>query len=106
MAIDLSNYDVGELKGLLFDIDQECKRRQRGELDDARARIHALAQDAGLSVEQLLAPGGKGAAGAAQGVARYRNPDDAGQTWSGRGRQPKWLVAGLAAGRALADFAV
>lgn len=104
MAIDLSNYDFGELKGLLFDIDQELKRRQRGELDDARARIHALAQEAGLSVEQLLAPGdGKGAI---KGAARYRNPDDAGQTWSGRGRQPKWLVDGLAAGRALDDFAV
>lgn len=62
MAIDLSNYDFGELKGLLFDIDQEFKRRQRGELDDARARIHALAAEVGLSVEELLAAaGGKGA---------------------------------------------
>lgn len=100
MAIDLSNYDFGELKGLLFDIDQEVKRRRRGELDDTRARIHALALEAGLPLEQMLAHG------VAEGVPRYRNPHDAGQTWSGRGRQPKWLVDGLAAGRALDDFAV
>ncbi|WP_448174318.1 H-NS family nucleoid-associated regulatory protein [Rhizobacter fulvus] len=30
----------------------------------------------------------------------------AGQTWSGRGSQPKWLKAALAEGKALSDFAV
>jgi DNA-binding protein H-NS len=37
---------------------------------------------------------------------RYRNPDDPGQTWSGRGKQPAWLTAKLDAGDALTEFEV
>jgi DNA-binding protein H-NS len=54
-TFDLAQYNFGELKGLLFDIDQEIKRRQRGDIDAARARIHALAAEAGLSAADVLA---------------------------------------------------
>lgn len=37
------------------------------------------------------------------GGVRYRNPST-GETWTGKGLQPKWLKAALAAGRSLADF--
>ena len=36
---------------------------------------------------------------------RYRNPAT-GETWSGRGLQPKWLKAAIAAGNKLTDYAV
>lgn len=39
------------------------------------------------------------------GAVKYRN-SGTGDTWSGRGLQPKWLKAALAAGRTLADFEV
>jgi DNA-binding protein H-NS len=35
---------------------------------------------------------------------KYR--DDAGNTWTGRGNKPRWLVAALASGKAVDDFAV
>jgi DNA-binding protein H-NS len=37
---------------------------------------------------------------------KYRNPDDPGQTWTGRGRKPNWLVAELEAGRDQEDFRI
>ena len=37
---------------------------------------------------------------------KYRNPDDPGQTWSGRGREPKWLAEKLAFGRKRKEFAI
>ncbi len=37
-------------------------------------------------------------------VPRFRNPEQPSQTWSGRGRQPRWLVVQLRSGRQLADF--
>jgi DNA-binding protein H-NS len=37
---------------------------------------------------------------------KYRNKDNPEETWTGRGRQPKWLSARLAKGAKLADFAV
>src|SRR5689334_16095027 len=30
---------------------------------------------------------------------KYRNPADKGETWTGRGRQPLWLVAALKSGK-------
>jgi ParB/RepB/Spo0J family partition protein len=52
----------------------------------------------------------KGARGAvatttAARPVRYRSPQT-GETWSGRGLQPKWLKAALTAGRTLAEFEV
>lgn len=35
---------------------------------------------------------------------KYR--DDAGNTWSGRGNKPRWLVAALASGKTVEDFVV
>lgn len=35
---------------------------------------------------------------------KYR--DDAGNTWTGRGNKPRWLVAALASGKTVEDFAV
>ncbi|MEZ5852522.1 MAG: H-NS histone family protein [Hyphomicrobiaceae bacterium] len=44
-------------------------------------------------------PGGKVA-------VKYRNPDNPSDTWTGRGRQPKWLAAALKKGAKIADFAL
>lgn len=35
---------------------------------------------------------------------RYRNPDNSAETWSGKGVQPAWVKAALAAGKALQDL--
>jgi DNA-binding protein H-NS len=37
---------------------------------------------------------------------RYRNPDDASETWSGRGKRPRWLAAALTTGRKIEDFKI
>ena len=39
-------------------------------------------------------------------LPKYRNPENADETWSGRGRQPKWVQAALAAGEKLSDLAI
>lgn len=106
--VDLSSYKLNELKGLQHDIEQEIKGSQQGYLAKAREQILAIAQEVGVTVEQLLAlstkrvSGGKG-----QKVQpQYRNPADKDQTWTGRGRQPKWIAEGIAGGKELADFRI
>jgi DNA-binding protein H-NS len=107
---DLSNYNLAELKGLQFDIEKEIKARQQDEVRKAREQILAIAQDVGVPVAQLIAKVGGGKKGAAkkgggqQGQARFRNPADESQTWTGRGRQPKWIAEALAGGKSLDDF--
>lgn len=52
--IDLSSYNLSELKGLLLDIEKERKGRQFNEVNKAREQILAIAQNLGVSVEDLL----------------------------------------------------
>jgi DNA-binding protein H-NS len=41
-----------------------------------------------------------------QVFAKYRNPDNPADTWSGRGKQPRWLVAQLKSGKKLDQFRI
>jgi DNA-binding protein H-NS len=37
---------------------------------------------------------------------KYRNPNEPSETWSGRGKQPRWLVAALKAGHTIEEFVI
>jgi DNA-binding protein H-NS len=37
---------------------------------------------------------------------KYRNPGEPSETWSGRGKRPRWLVAALKTGRTIEEFAI
>src|ERR1700752_5315018 len=37
---------------------------------------------------------------------KYCNPDQPSETWAGRGKQPRWLVAQLRAGKRIDDFRI
>jgi DNA-binding protein H-NS len=39
-------------------------------------------------------------------VPRYRNPQRPFETWSGRGKRPRWLVAALESGRQVEEFMI
>jgi len=37
---------------------------------------------------------------------KYRNPDQPLETWAGRGKRPRWLVAKLKSGKRINDFRI
>jgi DNA-binding protein H-NS len=37
---------------------------------------------------------------------KYRNPNEPSETWSGRGKQPRWLAAALKTGRTIEEFVI
>jgi DNA-binding protein H-NS len=37
---------------------------------------------------------------------KYRNPNKPFETWSGRGKQPRWLAAALKSGQTIEDFVI
>jgi DNA-binding protein H-NS len=37
---------------------------------------------------------------------KYRNPNEPSETWSGRGKQPRWLTAVLKTGHSIEEFAI
>ena len=39
-------------------------------------------------------------------LPKYQNPGDPSETWAGRGKQPRWLVSELKAGKKIDDFLI
>jgi DNA-binding protein H-NS len=39
-------------------------------------------------------------------LPKFQNPSAPGETWSGRGKRPRWLVAALKAGSRIEDFEI
>ena len=37
---------------------------------------------------------------------KYRNPNEPSETWSGRGKQPRWLSSALRTGHTLEEFVI
>ena len=37
---------------------------------------------------------------------KYRNPNEPSETWSGRGKQPRWLTAALKTGHTIEEFVI
>ena len=83
---------------------ESTKKQHRA---DAIAKVRALMAEYGLTSADLAAKSApRGSASKGSKVApKYRNPAT-GDTWSGRGLQPKWLRAAVAAGRKVEDFLV
>ena len=39
-------------------------------------------------------------------LPKFRNPENRSETWAGRGKQPRWLVAQLRSGKKLEEFQI
>ncbi|MEZ5900235.1 MAG: H-NS family nucleoid-associated regulatory protein [Hyphomicrobium sp.] len=80
--------------------------KERSEL---KRKMAEMADAHGFSVNELFG-GGRGGRGAGKsksiGVARYANPENKLDTWTGRGRKPNWLLERLKKGAKLEDFAI
>lgn len=70
----------------------------------AADEIKRIAKEAGLDVSILT---GTKTTGTKQPLPpMYANPDNAEQTWSGRGARPKWFKAALEGGKSADDMKI
>ncbi|MDQ1846704.1 H-NS histone family protein [Gemmobacter fulvus] len=102
--MDINALSLKELKDLQSQIakaivsyEDRKKKEALAELEDrARAMGFTLAELTGTPVTRKRAPAS----------AKYANPDNASETWSGRGRKPRWFDAALKAGKSVDDLAI
>lgn len=125
MSIDLSKLSSDELKTLGKNIAKEIRVRAVREAKEAERaaaekskevflQMRDLAAKHGLTVEDVLANGGRkrrrrGTGPVATGpksAPKYRNPKDPSKTWTGKGRKPGWIAEALEKGKKLEDFAI
>ena len=97
MGIDLSKMSMDELSALEKDIQKAKVALEKQRLADARAAIENAAKEFGVSIEEILGAKPERKSGP-KGVAKYANPENPAQTWTGRGRQPAWYREAIEAG--------
>lgn len=122
MAIDLNALSSRELDVLI----SAAKRRKtalkkRKPIASIRKRIVDFATAEGYTVAELFggkAPAAKTARTTKKAASKtkgrklgkvppkYRNPANAAETWTGRGKQPRWLAAQTAKGKKVEDFLI
>jgi DNA-binding protein H-NS len=117
MSIDLSTLSPKELGSLIATAKKrQAQLTQRTPVAQVRTKLTKLAKAEGYTIEELFggaapAPGARKAAGArgrklGKVAPKYRNPANARETWTGRGKQPRWLATYTAQGRDLGEFLI
>lgn len=101
----LSLKDLVELEARVAKALSLARDRER---TDLKKKLSELAETHGFTVGELFGAGRGVKPGKARssGVAKYANPDDRSETWTGRGRKPNWLVARLSKGAKISDFEI
>ena len=98
---------LAELMAQKAAIETSIQELRASERSDAIANVRALMAEHGLTTSDLATAKAPRASGSLKGVAiaaKYRGP--AGETWTGRGMQPRWLKAALAHGASADQFRV
>ncbi len=97
MTLRFDDLDLGALKRLQDRIAAAIAGFDTRAKAEAHTAAEAVARRHGFSLADLA--GVKRARpDAGGGVPQYRNPQDPGSTWTGRGRRPDWFKAHVAAG--------
>lgn len=88
--MDLSKLSVLELNTLLAQIPKEIDRRQKEEKTKLLKELEAISSERGYTLSELIgAPPKKERVPT---LGKYHHPSTPELTWSGRGRQPKWVA--------------
>ncbi len=93
-----------ELKAQAEALLKQAEAARRAEIASVVAEIQARMKEYGITIDDLKG-GAKKAKARGAVAAKYYNPAT-GESWSGRGRAPKWLAAELAKGKSKEAFLI
>ncbi|MCD9006325.1 H-NS histone family protein [Luteimonas sp. XNQY3] len=115
MKIDVDALTLPELDALLVAAERRKKLlASRRPVAVVRSALIAFAESHGYAIDALIDAGSPAPAAGrpakkhkrAKAAVKYRDPDNRRNTWSGRGRMPRWLADKTKRGQSAADFLI
>jgi DNA-binding protein H-NS len=106
MPFDLSTMSLKELKRLEREVSNAIITFDTRSKAVAIAELEAHARQLGFSLAELTGGAVSVKRSRTAAVDKYRNPANPADTWSGRGRQPRWFAAALASGANATDLLI
>jgi len=104
MTIDLNSLSLKELKDFQSQVARSIATFEDRVKKKALAELQEKSREFGFSLEELT--GAPAPRKRASGAAKYANPANKSDTWTGRGRKPRWFTEALAKGQKPEDLAV
>lgn len=107
MAVDIKNLNHNQLSELINKAQSRQNELRKEKVVTLREKIHAMIKAEGYVFEDIF--GGTRVKTKRTGTPvapKYRNPANAEQTWSGRGKRPHWFNDALKAGKKEKDLAI
>ena len=104
MDIDLNNMALKDLRELQGQVTKAISSFEDRKKKLAIVALEETARNLGFTLGELT--GISTTRKRSPAVPKYANPADASDTWSGRGRKPRWFAAALAAGKSPDDLAI
>lgn len=103
--MDIQKLSLRELKQLQEDVSVAISNQEKLEKRQALEALRELAEAKGFTLSELLdnAPSQPKKRVVAP---KYQNPSNPEETWSGRGRKPKWFEAEIAAGKTVSELEI
>lgn len=105
---DINKLSVEELETLQKKAAKLIALKKEKAVLEAYQKIVEIAEQLNLSVEEIMQAGVQMQKKDTRKVVepKYRNTENHSQTWSGRGKQPRWLVVKLEQGHQLEEFLI
>ncbi|OIO78537.1 MAG: hypothetical protein AUJ86_05645 [Hydrogenophilaceae bacterium CG1_02_62_390] len=104
--MNLKSLSIVELKALQGEIAVEMEARKKGERQKLLQEFRDKAKSLGISLDELLSGQKAKTRSAGKVAVKYIHPADPSLTWTGRGKQPRWVGEWLAGGKSMADLKV
>ena len=104
MSINLDSHSLKELKDLQTQVAKAISSFEDRRKKLALAELEDKAREMGFSLSELT--GSAVVRKRSPAVPKYANPADKSDTWSGRGRKPRWFATALAAGKKPQSMAI
>lgn len=101
---DLNSMSLADLKALQKDVTKAIDTFEKRRKSEALATLQAAAKAHGYSLAELIEE--TSTAKKTPIAPKYANPANPSDTWSGRGRKPRWFIEAIENGKSEADLAI
>ena len=97
MNVDLNSLSLKDLKELQSAVTKAVNGFEDRKRKDALSQVEETARALGFTLSELT--GTAVPRKRSPAMPKFANPANASETWSGRGRKPRWFAAALKAGK-------
>jgi DNA-binding protein H-NS len=104
LEIDLNTMSLKDLRDLQSQVAKAIASFEERRKKEALLELEEKAKTLGFTLAELTGAAAKRKR--APAAPKYANPAEPSETWSGRGRKPKWFLDALASGSSPDDLAI